>query len=100
MAVTLPDFLLRIRLVAVRVMLERTAILAQTHRMAQHVEVLISHQVDHRIERVGVKLGGACAAQVQHVAGVFDNRHLHPQANAKERNLVLTGVLDGNHLAL
>ena len=46
-----------------------------------------------------VELGGVGVAPAEHVAGVFDDRDLHAQADAQVGDLVLAGVLHGADLA-
>ncbi len=57
-------------------------------------------QVDDRVRRLGVELGRVGALHVADVAGVVDDRHLHAEADAEERHLLLAGVATGRDLAL
>ena len=76
-------------------------IFAQPHRAALLVDMLlVGHQVDHRVRRVGVNLAGVRAGQTEHVAGVFHHGHLHAQTNAQKRHAMLAGILHGGNLAL
>ena len=56
-------------------------------------------QRDHRVWCLRVKLGAVGAFQARFVARVFDGGHLHAQANAQVRHLVLTGVARRTNLA-
>ena len=56
-------------------------------------------QVDHRVRRLGIELGRVRALHPADVAGVIDDGHLHPQADA-ERDTVLAREPRSGDLAL
>ena len=58
------------------------------------------HEVDHRVQRVGVELGGVGAQQPELVAAELDHHHLEAQAQAQARDVVLTRVRRRGDLAL
>ena len=47
-----------------------------------------------------VHLARVCILIAEHVAGKFDNHHLHTEADTECRNIMLTGVLSCDYLAL
>lgn len=81
-------------------MIQAAGIFAQAHGAALFIDVLlIGHQVDDRIRRVGIDLAGMRAGQAEHVAGVFHHGHLHAQADAQKRHVILARILHGGNLA-
>ena len=60
----------------------------------------VVHEVDDRVRASRVELAGVGAGQAQHVAGVLDGHHLHAEAQAEARDVVLAGVAGGGDLAL
>ncbi len=74
---------------------------AEAHRAAHVLDVLLlGQQVDDRVRRLGVELGGVGAGHAADVARELGHGALHAQADAEERDLVLAAVLDGLDLAL
>ena len=57
------------------------------------------NQRDNGVGGFQVKLGGICACQACHIAGVFNQRNLHPQANAQIGDVVLAGKTGGGDFA-
>lgn len=47
-----------------------------------------------------VHFGRMRIGPAQHITGVFDDRHLHSQTNAEERNIIFTDVLHRRDFAL
>ncbi len=73
----------------------------QAHGAALLGHVLLrAHQVDDTIRTIRIELGRAGAGKADDVAGKFAHGHLHTQANAQIRNLVLAGELGREDLAL
>ena len=68
---------------------------AQTHGAALigHVP-LLGHQVNDGILRIG-KLAGMGVGNACHMARKLDHCHLHAQANAEKRDVILPGVANG-----
>ena len=100
-AMALEDILLTVGGEGDGIAAQAAGIFAQPHRAALLVDMLlVGHQVDHRVRRVGVNLAGVRAGQAEHVAGVFHHGHLHAQTNAQKRHAVHAGILHGGNLAL
>ena len=77
------------------------AIGPQTHRAAQFRDLLlVLHQVDDIVGRGRIHLRTVRIGQAQHVPGEFDDHHLHPQADAESREIVLPRIADRIDLAL
>ena len=57
------------------------------------VLTLAGHEVDHLVLALFVKLPGVGVRDTRHVPGKFDDRDLHPQADAEIMELMLSGVL-------
>ena len=62
--------------------------------------VLIRHQGNDRMGRIGIQLDAVCVVHAAYVTGKFHNGKLHAQAQAQEGDLVLAGVLDGAEFAV
>ncbi len=60
----------------------------------------LGDQRDHRMRRRAVELGAVGVGEAEHVAAEFDDRHLHPQADAEVGHAVLAGVAHCLDLAL
>ena len=71
-----------------------TRICAQTHRPAFSRRFSDLHQVNHGMRRGSIELRGIRAGKAADIAGKFNDRHLHPETDAKERDLVFTSVTD------
>ena len=71
----------------------------EPHRAAHLHAVLIGHEVDDGMLAFGVELRGVRVLDPENVAGIFDDRDLHPEADAEVRNIVLAGITAGKHLA-
>jgi len=99
--VTLVDELLAIGLAREGIGSKLARIGTQTHGAALLGHVLLrAHQVDDTIRAIRIELGRAGAGKADDVAGKFAHGHLHTQANAQIRNLVLAGELGREDLAL
>src|SRR6056297_3170267 len=61
---------------------------------------LLLHDMNNRVFRFTMKLRRMRILDLTGMTGIFDNRHLHSQADTKERNLLLAGIADGGNLAL
>ena len=74
---------------------------AQAHRAA-HVPhfLLLRQQVDHRVGRLGVELGGVGAVHARHVAGELGDGDLHAQADPEVGHVPLAREAGGVDLAL
>src|SRR5690554_196135 len=59
----------------------------------------LGDQANDRLRGMLTEFSTVGVFQSGHVAGVFDNRHLHAQADAQVRNLVLAGILNRADLA-
>src|SRR6202162_959925 len=53
--------------------------------------LLFGDQRDDPVRRGAIELGAVGIRQLEHVAAVFDDRELHPQADAEIRHAVFTG---------
>ena len=71
----------------------------EPHRAAHLHAVLIGHEVDDGMLAFGVELRRVRVLDPENVAGIFDDRDLHPEADAEVRNIVLAGITAGKHLA-
>src|ERR1035438_2083107 len=92
---TLGDFRLSVRLLRETAGLQFAGPRAQAHRAAQFVDAFqLAQFVDDAMRRAGIELAGVGVFQAADVAGVFDHRALHPQANAEVWNLPRARVLD------
>lgn len=101
MTVTLVDELLAICLASKGIGGELARIGACAHGAALLGHVLLrAHQIDDAKRAVRIELGGAGAGKADDVAGELAHGHLHTRANAQIRNLVLTGKLGREDLAL
>ena len=99
--VTLVDELLAICLAREGIGGKLARIGTQTHGAPLLGHVLLrAHQVDDTIRAIRIELGRAGAGKADDVAGKFAHGHLHTQANAQIRNLVLAGELGREDLAL
>ena len=99
--VTLVDEILAIGLAREGIGSKLARIGAQAHGAALLGHVLLrAHQVDDTIRAIRIELGRAGAGKADDVAGKFAHGHLHTQANAQIRNLVLAGELGREDLAL
>ena len=74
---------------------------AEAHRRPLVPEVpLLGEQVDDRMGRVAVELGGVGAREPGHVARELDDRQLHAEADPEEGDHVLARVADRHDLPL
>ena len=89
-AVALVDHGLAVDLARGGALVQLDRVGAQAHRAA-HVRdlLLLGQQVDDRVRRLGVELGRVRAVHVDDVARELRDRHLHAQADAQERDLLL-----------
>ncbi len=94
MAMPLLDVELAIGLGHLGSRLQVAGIGAQAHGAA-HVghALLLFHQVDHVVGRVGVELGTVGLGKAHHVAGKLDDHALHAQAYAEGGHVVLAAPL-------
>src|SRR5690606_17269249 len=110
MTVTLNNYFLAIAVVRSGARLQSALLGTQTHSAAQigvFVALLdgtigshpLADQRDHRVCALRFELGAVRIAQTRLVAGVFNHRYLHTQADAQIRNLVLACVLHSEDLA-
>ena len=94
-----------------RARLQRSLLRAQAHgaalvgaaRALLHLAggvLPLGDQPDHRVRRVEVEFGGMRVFEAANVAGEFDDRNLHAQADTKVGHPVLAGVLRSQNLAL
>src|SRR5205814_9896463 len=60
---------------------------------------LVGHQVDDRMWRVLVELGGVRPLEAARVPGKLHDRELHPQADPEKRDLVLACETHRGHIA-
>ena len=49
---------------------------------------------------VGLHLGGVCAFEMAYISRVFDERHVHPEADTEEGNALLAGITHRFNLSL
>ncbi len=100
-AVALLDVLLAVGLEDFRAGLQVAIIGAEAHGAAHVGDVLLLfHEVDHLVGRVGFHLGGVGVLEAYDVAGELDHHALHAQADAQAGDVVLASVFDGGELAL
>src|SRR5580700_11640972 len=93
MAVTLADFKLAVDLVGQSVGLNLASPRAQTHGAAKFFHAAqLAQLVDHSMRRRLIELARIRIRQSYDIAGKLHASGLHSQANAKVRNLILTGV--------
>src|SRR5690606_11935886 len=59
----------------------------------------LGDQAHDRVAAGLVEFGGVGVGPAQYVTGVLDHRHLHAEADAEVRDLVLAGVAHGGDLA-
>src|SRR5690606_10848222 len=59
----------------------------------------LGDQADYGVLGGLVELGGVGIVPAQHIAGEFDDSHLHAQADAQIGDLVLAGIAHGGDLA-
>ena len=70
-----------------------TGVSTQTHGPALVSDaLLVGHQVNDRMGG-GCQFTGMSIGQTGHMAGELHHRHLHPQADAEEGDLVFPGIL-------
>ena len=101
MPMALADFPLPVNSSHVRSIFENARIRPQSHRSALFGHVLLfRHQVNHRVPRRLRKLRRTRVAPAHHIARIFDERHLHPQANPEKRHIVLARITHRRNLAL
>ena len=93
----LPDFRLAVSLGADGTGGQFAAVLAQSHGVTQIFKVLILHQSDDGIGRIGVHFSGIGHGQAQFMPGKFDHGHLHSKAQAQEGQTILPRVADRGH---
>ena len=73
----------------------------QPHGAAHiHNAALVGHQVNDRVRRARVELGGIGAFVAQHMAGELHHHQLHPQTKAKIGHFVLAGIAGRENFAL
>ncbi len=101
MAMALGDLLLAVDLGGERPVAEHARIRAEPHRPALLVEPFLRrHQIDHGMRRFRIDLRGVGAVEPAHVARELDHRHLHAEADAEERHVLLARVAHRCDLAL
>ena len=100
-AVALGDLRRAVQLPAAGALRQNAGILAKAHGAAlvRHVH-LVGHQVDDGMAGGLGELRGGGVRVAQDVAGKFDDRHLHTQADAEIRHAVFPGVPGGHGHAL
>ena len=100
-AVALVDHGLAVDLARGGALVQLDRVGAQAHRAA-HVRdlLLLGQEVDDRVRRLGVELGRVRAVHADDVARELRDRHLHAEADAQERDLLLAGDPRGGDLAL
>src|SRR5262245_24916151 len=80
---------------------EHAGVAAEAHRAALLREpALRCHEVDDGMGRLRVDLRRVGPLEAADVPRVLDDRHLHAEADAEERDLVLARVAHGRDLAL
>ena len=73
---------------------------AEAHRAALLRDALLRlHEVDDGMRRLRIELRRVRIRPADDIARVLDRRTLHPQADAEERDLVFTRILDREALA-
>ena len=99
--VTLFDVGLSIGFCNLRARFDGAGIRAKSHRAA-HVGdgLLVLHEVDDVVGRLGVNLGAVGIGETQDVACKLDDHALHTQADAEGGHIVLTTPPEGDILAL
>lgn len=101
MAVALANIGLAVYLVGTAAGLDGTIVCTKTHRASLIGDIfLILHDVDDRVWSSMIHLGAVGLLPTEDVAGELDDGHLHTEADAEERNIVLTSVTSGDDLAL
>ena len=101
MAVALVDDGLAVDLARLRALVELDRVGAEAHRAAHVVDLLLlGQQVDHGVRRLGVELRRVGAVHADDVAREVGHRHLHAEAHAQVRDLVVAGDPRGGDLAL
>ncbi len=70
---------------------------AKTHCAAHFYAVLVGHKVYHAVFGRRVELGRVCVLKAEYVAGVFYDRSLHSETDAKIGDIVFTGVFCGEN---
>src|SRR5262245_42940783 len=82
------------------VFLEHTGVGSQSHGSPLGVDApLRRHQVDNRVRAVRIELAGIGPVQATHVTSKLDHGHLHSEADAEERNMILPRVADRLNLS-
>ena len=100
-AVALIDEMLAVDLLRHGAGQDLAGISAQAHGAAQLLHfLLLRHQVNDMVGALGIQLRGVGVRKTQHIAAVFHHCHLHAEADAEKRHLVLPAVADGLDLAL
>jgi hypothetical protein len=100
-AVPLEHLLPPVHLARERPVLQHARVVAEPHRAALPGDVLLLlHQMDHRVRRLRIDLRRVRAVEPDHVARELDHRHLHAEADAEERPLLLARVAHRRDLAL
>ena len=95
-AVALVDERLAIELKGAGIRVQTAGVRAEAERTADvQNALLVGHQVDDGIGRVGHELDAVRLGQADDVACEFDNGKLHAEAQAEEGDAVLTGIADG-----
>ena len=93
-AVAFVDQLLPIALPHFGALSYLTGIAAQAQGAALiHRLVLVRHEIDDLVQPILVELAGIGVRDTAHVPAEFDDRHLHTQADAEKRYVLLPGVL-------
>ena len=99
--VALVDDGLAVDLAGARALVELHRVGAQAHRAADVGDfLLLGQEVDDRVRRLGIELGRVGAVEAGDVAGELDDRDLHAEADAEERDALLAGDARRADLAL
>ncbi len=91
-AVTVPfaDLLAAVDLGRSRAGPQAAGVRSEPHGTPHVLDVALRiHERDHRILALRLELAGVGLRQLAHVAGELDHRHLEPQTDAEERQVVL-----------
>src|SRR5439155_23351877 len=90
-----------VELARARGLLEHAGVGAEAHRPALLREPPLRRQeIDHRMRGARIDLGRVGALETAHVPRELDHRHLHPEADPQEGDLVLARVPYGGDLSL
>ena len=97
MAVPLPHRGRTIRFVREAARSDRTFVATQPHRRAfiRH-PLLLLHQIDHGMRRLGIKLEAVRAFELEHISRELDHRDLQSETNPIVGHLLFAGILRGD----